>query len=93
MSGGRRAQASFGVLGVTYQGWRSYRAATGQDRHSRYVDPELRRPAAGDLHLTPGSPAMDAGLTEPPGDVGRRDIDGQPRVRGPRIDIGADELR
>jgi Right handed beta helix region len=92
-SGGRASQASFGILGITYTGWQDYRSATGEDAHSRFADPRLRRPRHGDLHLRSGSPAVDAGLSEPPGLVGRRDIDGQPRVQGPRIDIGADEKR
>jgi hypothetical protein len=90
-SGGRAATASFGVLGTTYSGWRAYRTGTGEDRHSRFVDPGLRHPRRGDLHLLPRSPAVNAGLPERPGYVGRRDVDGQPRVQGPRIDIGADE--
>ena len=88
-----RRQASFGVLGVTYTGWQAYRTATGQDSHSRFADPDLRRPARGDLHLRGRSPAIDAGLPVRPQEVGRRDIDGQPRVQGPRIDVGADERR
>ena len=92
-SGGRAARASFGVLGVTYTGWQAYRTATGQDSHSRFADPDLRRPARGDLHLRARSPAIDAGLPVRPQEVGRRDIDGQPRVQGPRIDVGADERR
>jgi hypothetical protein len=88
---GGPGRASFGLLGVTYTGWRAYRTATGQDAHSRYADPRLRRPARGDLHLRAGSPAIDAGLAIAPRWVGRRDIDGQPRVQGARIDIGADE--
>ena len=90
---GGPARASFGVLGVTYTGWQSYRNATGQDAHSRYADPRLRHPVRGDLHLRAGSPAIDAGLPVRPRWVGRRDIDGQHRVQGPRIDIGADERR
>ena len=90
---GGPARASFGVLGVTYTGWQSYRNATGQDAHSRYADPRLRHPVRGDLHLRAGSPAIDAGLSVRPRWVGRRDIDGQHRVQGPRIDIGADERR
>jgi hypothetical protein len=85
------ARASFGVLGVTYTGWRAYRSATDQDAHSRFAAPRLRHPARGDLHLRAGSPAIDAGLAVSPRWVGHRDIDGQPRVRGTRIDIGADE--
>jgi hypothetical protein len=92
-SRGGPARASFGILGVTYTGWQSYRNATGQDLHSRYADPGLRHPARGDLHLRAGSPAIDAGLAVRPRWVGRRDIDGQHRVQGPRIDIGADERR
>ena len=92
-SGGRAARASFGVLGVTYTGWQAYRTATGQDSHSRFADPDLRHPARGDLHLRARSPAIDAGLPVRRHEVGRRDIDGQPRVQGPRIDVGADERR
>jgi hypothetical protein len=33
--GGSRADAEFGWHGRTYTGWGSYRAATGQDQHSR----------------------------------------------------------
>jgi hypothetical protein len=90
-SGGRAGQATFGVLGATYRGWQAYLAATGQDSHSRYVDPRLRHPARGDLHLRRGSPAIDAGLPVRSREVGRRDVDDQPRVQGARIDIGADE--
>jgi len=90
-SAGGPGRASFGVLGTTYTGWAAYRSATGQDAHSRYADPRLRHPVRGDLHLRPGSPAIDAGLAVSARWVGHRDIDGQRRVQGPRIDIGADE--
>lgn len=76
---------------MTYTGWRAYRSATDQDAHSRFADPRLRHPARGDLHLRAASPAIDAGLAVSPRWVGHRDIDGQPRVRGARIEIGADE--
>jgi hypothetical protein len=88
---GGPALASFGVLGTTYTGWEAYRTATGQDAHSRYADPRLRHPARGDLHLRRGSPANAAGLPVSARWVGPRDIDGQRRVQGSRIDIGADE--
>jgi hypothetical protein len=92
-TGGRPARASFGLLGATYTGWQAYLNATGQDSHSRFVDPALRHPARSDLHLRRGSPAIDAGLPVTRHEVGRRDIDGQARVQGPRIDVGADERR
>jgi len=88
---GGPGRASFGVLGINYTGWQAYRTATGQDAHSRFADPRLRHPAGGDLHLRAGSPAIDAGLAVSLRWVGHRDIDGQPRVQGARIDIGADE--
>lgn len=88
--GGAR-RASFGVLGVTYTGWRSYRSATGQDRHSLFADPRFRDADRNDLHLAAGSPAIDAGLAVRPRWVGPYDVDGQRRVQGPRIDMGADE--
>jgi hypothetical protein len=90
-SSGGPARASFGLQGVTYTGWRAYRSATGQDVHSRFADPRLRRPARGNLHLRASSPAIDAGLAVSPRWVGHRDIDGQHRVQGSRIDVGADE--
>jgi len=55
-------------------------------------DPLFVDPAGGDLHLTPGSPCRDAG--EPafvPFD-GELDIDGEPRLAGPAVDQGADEI-
>jgi len=88
---GGAAHASFGLLGMTYTGWQTYRTATGQDGSSRYADPRLRHPARGDLHLRAGSPAIDAGLPVAPRWVGRRDVDGQSRVHGAGIDVGADE--
>ena len=88
---GARAGPRSGCSASAYTGWQTYRTATGQDAHSRFADPRLRHPARGDLHLRAGSPAIDAGLAVRPRWVGTRDIDGQRRVQGARIDIGADE--
>jgi hypothetical protein len=41
-------------------------------------------------HTVPGSIAVDAIALGTPG-VSMIDIDGQPRPRGPRLDVGADE--
>jgi hypothetical protein len=92
-TGGKRSSASFGSLGRTYTGWARYRRATGLDGHSRFVEPRLRAPSRGDLHLRRHSPAIDAGAALPMALTGALDIDRGPRVRGGRIDIGADERR
>ncbi|MEZ4402439.1 MAG: choice-of-anchor Q domain-containing protein [Kofleriaceae bacterium] len=48
--------------------------------------------SATDFHLSADSPAVNAGAPSPPPTAGV-DIDGQPRVSGGRVDVGADELR
>lgn len=52
-------------------------------------DPRFVDAAAGDLHLGPGSPAIDAGAADPL--LGLTDLDGNPRVIGPAPDLGAFE--
>jgi hypothetical protein len=47
----------------------------------------------GDYHLMPGSPCVDAGDPNYAAEVEETDLDGNPRVMGGRIDIGAYELR
>ncbi len=46
----------------------------------------------GDYHLSEGSPCIDAGDPAFTMDLVRTDIDGQPRIVGPRPDIGCDEF-
>lgn len=46
----------------------------------------------GDYHLLAGSPCIDAGDPAFVPDEGATDVDGEPRVMGCRVDIGADEL-
>ncbi len=58
--------------------------------NSLSVDPDLEDPANGDLHLKPGSPAVNAGASLTTARAGTVDIDGQARNNG-GIDIGADE--
>ena len=65
------------------------------DPLARFVNPLLV--SAADLHLLPGSPAIDAGIVlgnDAQGQplAGTSDVDGEPRVRGSDIDIGADEF-
>jgi cysteine-rich repeat protein len=85
------AAAQFVWNGTIYAGFSAYRSATGQDAASLFADPALVDPADGDLHLSGGSPAVNAGdpaFTAAPGET---DIDGQPRINGGRVDVGADE--
>ena len=72
---------------VFYQGFDAYRAATGNDAHSLFADPQFVSAATPDLHLPAGSPAIDMGenLT----DVGSVDFDGQIRVQNGVVDMGA----
>ncbi|WP_437289894.1 right-handed parallel beta-helix repeat-containing protein [Sorangium sp. So ce406] len=72
-----------------YFGASSRSAGAFTDQRARFVDPRLVGPPS-DLHLASGSPAVEAGVDL--GDKsGATDIDGDPRTRGARIDIGADE--
>lgn len=72
-----------------YFGASSSSAGTWTDAHALFADPRLAG-GPSDLHLGPGSPARDAGSTL--GErAGAADIDGQARLRGHAVDLGADE--
>lgn len=77
--------------GDEHPGLAAFRAASGQEAHGLFADPLLIAPAAGDVHLGPGSPAIDAGDPAFVPGPGETDLDGGPRVSGPRVDLGADE--
>jgi hypothetical protein len=53
-------------------------------------DPLFANPAAGDFHLLAGSPCINAGNSSP---VGATDLDGQPRLVGLLVDLGAYEYQ
>jgi hypothetical protein len=77
---------------VTYADFGAYQAGSGNDANGWVgTDPLLIDPAIGNLHLQSLSPAIDHGqnLSE----SGTLDLDGQPRIQGPAIDLGADEVR
>ena len=75
--------------GVGYPSLAAWRRATGNDGHSLYANPQLVSTTPPNLHLRAMSPAIDRGQWLAA--AGRREIDGEPRRRGLRIDIGADE--
>ncbi len=56
------------------------------------ADPRFVDPAAGDYHLLADSPCRDSGDPVYSCTSGETDIDGEPRVIGIRVDIGADEF-
>ncbi|MCZ6682745.1 MAG: right-handed parallel beta-helix repeat-containing protein [Planctomycetota bacterium] len=55
------------------------------------ADPLFVNPAGNDYHLSPGSPCIDAGDPTHAPQMGETDIDGEPRLMGCRVDMGADE--
>ena len=68
-------------------GFDKYVEASGNDRHSRFLDPQFVNPGAHDFHLQSDSPALAAGTTDGV-TVGELDLDGSPRVESSNIDIG-----
>jgi hypothetical protein len=72
----------------TFTEWKN---GTGFDANSIFADPLLVDPANGDLHIGSGSAAIDAGETLGSSVIGTEDIDGDARVQGGAVDIGADE--
>jgi hypothetical protein len=74
------SETGLGVAGVTDPGTAGNQTA----------EPLLVNDAGGDFRQRPGSPTIDAGLTDPAN--GPFDLDGDARALGAATDIGADEL-
>ncbi|MGB8989950.1 MAG: right-handed parallel beta-helix repeat-containing protein, partial [Candidatus Sulfotelmatobacter sp.] len=72
-------------LAATLTGFEEYVQSTGNDHHSRFLDPHFVDAAANNFHLRSGSPASAAGTTAGM-PVGELDLDGSPRVRSGNID-------
>lgn len=82
------AQASrWAGASATVKGFDKYVEATGNDRHSHFSDPSFIDPAENNFHLKSDSPALAAGTTDGV-QVGELDLDGSPRVKSGKIDIG-----
>jgi parallel beta-helix repeat protein len=65
-----------------YTSLNTFKSATGQEPHGTQADPKWAAPGAGDLHLSAGSPAIDAADSGAPGAT-TSDADGNPRVDDP----------
>ena len=78
------------VYGNMAHDYRGLTSPVGTDGNIS-ADPKFASLVHGDLHLKPGSPCIDVGddaIVQP----GWTDIDGQARIHGTRVDIGADEF-
>jgi Right handed beta helix region len=78
--------SSWKEFSATLTGFDSYVQSTGNDRHSRFLDPHFVD-ATKDFHLRSDSPALAAGTNDgvPAGEL---DLEGSPRVASGKIDIG-----
>ena len=92
-SAGLAGSVEFNWRGSSYVGFPAYRTGSGQDVHSAFANPQFAdgNVAAFDGHPLASSPAINAGdpAYSPPPDV--RDADGNLRVAGGRVDVGAYE--
>ena len=83
---------TWGWYPANLAGFDKYTRTTGNDSHSRFAGPRFADLAKNDFHLRSDSPAVNRGTTTdlPLGD---QDIEGSPRVKGGKIDIGCYEKR
>jgi hypothetical protein len=84
------ASFNFEWMKKKYATFAAYKAATGNDLHSKFADPIFTNLSLPDLHLLSASPAINAGIMWD--SIGVYDYDGNPRVFG-LPDIGAYEYQ
>ncbi|MDO8630574.1 MAG: choice-of-anchor Q domain-containing protein, partial [Phycisphaerales bacterium] len=82
-----RDNCVYGNTVYNYSGWST--DPTGTDGNIS-ADPRLAGSAYSNLHIQPDSPCVDAGDDSVVG-PDWLDMDGQPRIQGDHVDIGADE--
>jgi hypothetical protein len=70
----------------TLTGFDKYVEFTGNDRHSRFLDPHFVD-VTKDFHVQSDSPAIANGTADGV-TIGDLDLDGSPRVKSGKIDIG-----
>jgi len=73
--------------GDTMNGFDKYVQSTANDTHSSFADPRFVDPTKQDFHLGSDSPAIAAGDNAGP-PAGELDLDGSPRMKSGKIDIG-----
>jgi hypothetical protein len=83
---GAKASAWAGAS-ASVTGFDKYVESTGNDRHSRFLDPRFVDTAVKNFHPQSDSPALAAGTTDGV-PVGELDLDGSPRVKSGKVDIG-----
>jgi len=86
------AKATWKEVSGDITGFDQYVQSTGSDRDSRFLDPHFVDASANDFHLRPDSPAIAAGVNEGV-PVGEQDLEGTPRVKSGKIDIGCYQTR
>ena len=72
---------------ATVTGFDKYVESSGNDRHSHFLDPHFVDASAHNFHVQSDSSALDAGTTDGV-PLGEHDLDGAPRVRSGKVDLG-----
>lgn len=78
--------------GKLFRRFSDYQQGSGQDGHSRFLDPQFVDLAKNDARLQADSPAINAGDPSFVPAAGETDLAGAPRVAGGRVDCGAYEF-
>lgn len=86
------AKVKWSLDSKDYASFQDYVKATGDDRHSKFADPNFVDPAAHNFHLQKDSPAVGSSVNLGPDIVGSEDLDGSPRCIYGKIDLGCYEM-